>query len=168
VTAIEKDHILHGKLQASYPDVDFIHGDALKVEWPPFDKCVSNLPYRISKRFLLKLIQSEFEIAVIVVQKEFAEKLVAKPGSRNYGLISAAVHCGCVIELLDVIPKNAFKPQPKVQSRIVRLNQKRKVDNDFLIFLARLFQRRNKKLGDKRVREYSPEEFQDMFKKKDG
>jgi 16S rRNA (adenine1518-N6/adenine1519-N6)-dimethyltransferase len=165
VVAIEKDKIFYGKLQASYPHVDFIHGDALKVKWPGFDKCVSNLPYRISKKFFLKLIQGDFKLAVIVVQKEFAEKLVAKTGSRNYGFISVAVQLFCDIELLDIIPKNAFKPQPKVQSQVVRLTQKKKADNHFLIFLAKLFQRRNRKMGEKRVKDLSPEEFMAIFEK---
>jgi len=164
VTAIEKDRELFLKLTDSFPSLDIIQGDALKVNWPPFDKCVSNLPYLISKKFLLKLLQHDFELAVLVLQREFAEKLAAKPGSREYGVVSVCAQVCCNVELLDGIPRNAFKPQPKVESRIVQLKQRETLDKGFLDFVTIQFQKRNKKLGDRRVRDLSSQELLALYK----
>jgi len=168
VNAIEKDRVLFGKLQVSYPRIDFILGDALELDWPPFDKCVSNLPYRISKPFILKLLGHKFKMAVLVLQEEFAQKLVTKPGEKNYGAVSVCAQLCCDIELLDKVPRNAFKPQPRVESCIVRLRQKRILERGFLDFVAALFQRRNKKLGNFRVRDLSPQDFLILYEKKNG
>lgn len=164
VTAIEKDSELFKEIKEKFPDLDVINADVLKTDWPQFDKCVSNLPYLISKKFLLKLLQHEFELSVIVVQREFAEKLVAKPGSKEYGVVSVCAQSCCDLELLDRIPKNAFKPQPKVESQIVRLKQKEVLNKGFLDFVTLQFQKRNKKVGEKRVRDFSPEEFKEWQK----
>jgi 16S rRNA (adenine1518-N6/adenine1519-N6)-dimethyltransferase len=168
VNAIEKDQMLFGKLQVSYPRIDFILGDALELEWPPFDKCVSNLPYYISKPFSLKLLQHKFKMAVLVLQEEFAQKLVAKPGEKNYGAVSVCAQLCCDIELLDKVPRNAFKPQPRVNSRIVRLRQKRLLEKGFLDFVASVFQRRNRKLGEFRIRDLTPQDFLILYEKKNG
>jgi 16S rRNA (adenine1518-N6/adenine1519-N6)-dimethyltransferase len=164
VTAIERDAGLASRLMETFPDLDVIQGDGIKIEWPKFDKCVSNLPYLISKKFIMKLLQEEFELAVIVLQEEFAQKLVAKPGDKNYGAVSVCTQLSCSVELLDVIPKNAFKPQPKVSSRIVRLNQGSILERGFLEYVQKTFQKRNKKLGNKRVRDHSPQEFLEMYR----
>jgi|GEM_PF-362563 len=163
VTAIEKDSAIAGSLAEKMPGIDIIASDALKVRWPPFDKCISNLPYLISKPFMLKLLQHDFKLAVIVLQREFAEKLAAKPGDKDYGVVSVYAQLCCEIELLDKIPKNAFKPQPKVESQIVRLRPKQKLDKGFLDFVTKLFQGRNKKLGEKRVNQLTPEELLSMY-----
>jgi 16S rRNA (adenine1518-N6/adenine1519-N6)-dimethyltransferase len=163
VTAIERDKGFYRSLREGFPGIEIIRGNALKIGWPVFDKCVSNLPYLISKKFVLKLLQHDFKLSVLVLQKEFAEKLAAEPGERNYGTVSVCAHAGCKVELLDTIPKNAFKPQPKVESRMVRLTQKKKLDKDFIDFVTLRFQHRNKKLGDKRVRDFSPKEFLSLY-----
>lgn len=159
VIAIEKDDKLFIKVKEKFPDHKIINGDALKIEWPQFDKCVSNLPYSISKPFVLKLLQHDFQVAVLVLQKEFAEKLAAKPGSKNYGVTSVCAQACCDIELLDKVPRNAFKPQPHVTSQIVRLKLKKTLDRDFLGFVTEVFQLRNKKAGEKRVFQLTPHEL---------
>jgi len=166
VTAIEKDlKLVEGLkvLKGEYPSLDIIHGDALKIKWPPFDKCVSNLPYLISKKFTLRLLQEDFELAVLVLQREYAKKLAAKPGDKEYGVVSVCAQICCGVELLDTIPKNAFKPQPKVESQIVRLTKKEVLEKSFIDFVTKLFQKRNKKVGEKRVRDISPSEFFSLY-----
>jgi len=98
-----------------------IKGDALKVEFPKFDKFVANIPYQISTPLTFKLFKHDFKLAVITYQKEFAERLVAKPGSKKYGRLSVVAKAYCKAEILDVIPPKAFKPKPKVESAIVRI-----------------------------------------------
>ncbi len=165
VTAIEKDPAFAGVLNRKFPELKLINADAIKVEWPPFDKCVSNLPYLISKKFLLKLLQHDFELAVLVLQREFAEKLGAKPGDRAYGVVSVCAQACCDVELLDKIPRNAFRPQPRVESQIVRLRKKTSLDEGFTGFVTKTLQNRNKKCGEKRVRDLSPAELLQVYNK---
>lgn len=164
VTAVEKDMNLFLEIKKKFPCVNAINADAVKTNWPPFGKCVSNLPYLISKKFLLKLLQREFELAVLVLQEEFAEKLVAKPGSKNYGVVSVCAQLCCDVELLDKVPRNAFKPQPKVESRIVRLRKREKLEKGFLDLVTKIFQKRNKRVDDKRVRDLTPEELLKLYR----
>ncbi len=166
VTAIEKDSELFDELEDKFPSMVLLNEDAIKVNWPTFNKCVSNLPYLISKKFFLKLFQNEFDLAVIVVQKEFAEKLVANVGDKDYGVVSVCAQLCCDVELLDKIPRNAFKPQPRVESRIVRMKQTRILDKGLLEFITLHFQQRNKLLGEKRVRDITPTEFLTLYEKK--
>ena len=71
-------------------------------------------------------IEHDFELGVIIYQKEFADKMAAPAGSRNYGRLSVSVQARAEVELLDVVPKECFAPIPKVDSRIVRLRPKGK------------------------------------------
>jgi 16S rRNA (adenine1518-N6/adenine1519-N6)-dimethyltransferase len=165
VSAIERDGKLIEELKSSYPDLDLIYADAIKADWPRFNKCVSNLPYQISKKFVLKLLQQKFDLCVVVLQREFAKKLVAKPGDKSYGVVSVCAQFCSDMSLLDEIPKNAFRPQPKVKSQIVQIVFKIILEPGFLAFLTRIFQKRNRKLGEKRARDYSPEQLFEIYKR---
>jgi 16S rRNA (adenine1518-N6/adenine1519-N6)-dimethyltransferase len=103
--------------------VEYIHGDALKVKFPPFNKVVSNLPYSISTPVTFRLLEPdiEFETAVLMYQLEFAERLAAGPGSKDYGRLSVSVYVRAKVELLDKVPSSAFYPRPKVDSCLVRM-----------------------------------------------
>ncbi|MBP1912343.1 16S rRNA (adenine(1518)-N(6)/adenine(1519)-N(6))-dimethyltransferase RsmA [Thermococcus stetteri] len=146
VYAIEKDHRIVEILRAEYdwPNVEIIEGDALKVEWPEFNKMVSNLPYQISSPVTFKLLRHEFERAVLIFQLEFAERMVAEPGDKNYSRLSLMVRAKARAELVERIGKGAFWPRPKVDSAVVVLEPKppkEKVDlNENLV--KALFQHR--------------------------
>ncbi|HIP62780.1 MAG TPA: ribosomal RNA small subunit methyltransferase A [Archaeoglobus profundus] len=101
--------------------LELIHGDAVKIEFPEFDKFVSNIPYQISSPITFKLFKHKFKLAVLMYQREFAERLVAKPGSKKYGRLSVVARAYCRAEILDIIPPTAFRPRPKVESAIVRI-----------------------------------------------
>jgi len=124
VHTIEKDVRLAG-ICRKIKGVDVIEGDALEVVFPEFNKIVSNIPYHISGPLTFKFLEHEFELAVIIYQKEFADKMAAPAGSRNYGRLSVSVQARAGVELLDVGPKECFAPVPKVDSRIVRLRPKK-------------------------------------------
>jgi 16S rRNA (adenine1518-N6/adenine1519-N6)-dimethyltransferase len=128
-----------------------IHGDALKTDFPHFTKFVSNIPYKISSPLTFKLLKHDFKLAVVMYQKEFAERLIAKQGSESYGRLSIIVKSYCKAEILEFVPKTAFKPIPKVDSAIVRFIpepeitvHKREVFEDLVRFV---FSRRRKMLG---------------------
>lgn len=128
-----------------------IEGDALKVEFPNFDKFVANIPYQISSPLTFKLLKHDFKLAVITYQKEFAERLVAREGSKRYGRLSVIAKAYCKAEILDRIPPKAFKPKPKVESVIVRIVPSPEIEvrnKDVFEDLVRFaFSRRRKKFG---------------------
>ena len=121
VIAIESDGRLAAHLRRSLPEADIIHGDALKVEWPAFDVMVSNLPYQISSPLTFRLLATPFDRAVLMYQWEFARRMVAAPGTADYSRLSVGVYVRASCEILERVPRNAFRPQPKVNSALVRL-----------------------------------------------
>ncbi|WP_456421295.1 16S rRNA (adenine(1518)-N(6)/adenine(1519)-N(6))-dimethyltransferase RsmA [Thermococcus sp.] len=126
VYAIEKDRRIIEILRREYnwPNVELIEGDAVRVNWPEFNKMVSNLPYQISSPVTFKLLRHEFERAVLIYQLEFAERMVAKPGDRNYSRLSLMVQAKANVELVERIGRGAFWPKPKVDSAVVVLEPK--------------------------------------------
>lgn len=128
VYAIEADSRVIEILRTEYswPNVELIEGDAIKVEWPPFTKMVSNLPYQISSPVTFKLLRYDFERAVLIYQLEFAERLVARPGERNYSRLSLMVQASAKVELVERIGRGAFWPKPKVDSAVVVIEPKPK------------------------------------------
>jgi 16S rRNA (adenine1518-N6/adenine1519-N6)-dimethyltransferase len=146
VYAIEKDSRLVKILLAEYdwPNVEIIEGDALKVEFPEFNKIVSNLPYQISSPITFRFLECEFERAVLIYQLEFAQRMVAEPGDKNYSRLSLMVRAKTHAELVERIGRGAFWPRPKVDSAVVVLEPKppsERIDLDENLVRA-LFQHR--------------------------
>jgi len=121
VIAIEKDSRLASFLEGLGGRVEIVRGDALKISWPKFDAMVSNLPYQISSPVLFKLLDHQFDRAVLMVQREFAERLVAPPRTKDYSRLTVNVAHRAECEILETVPRSAFFPQPRVDSAIVRL-----------------------------------------------
>lgn len=161
VIAVEKDPRLvrilkrrHGRTKK----LRIIEGDVLKAKLPRFNKVVCSPPYYISSRLVLLLISKRFRSAVLTLQKEFAERLAAKPGSRNYGRISVMVQHKSSVELAGVIGRDSFRPAPKVDSMVVVIRKKRpevrvKSERLFTDMVRFLFTQRRKKAG-KVLRQY--------------
>ncbi|NJE42388.1 16S rRNA (adenine(1518)-N(6)/adenine(1519)-N(6))-dimethyltransferase RsmA [Thermococcus sp. GR6] len=128
VYAIEKDPRLVEILRKEYnwSNVEIIEGDALKVDFPEFNKIVSNLPYQISSPITFRFIRYGFERAVLIYQLEFAQRMVARPGDRNYSRLSLMVQAKAYVELVERIGRGAFYPRPKVDSAVVVLEPKPK------------------------------------------
>lgn len=121
VVAIESDRRFAEYLRRAIPDAEIVHGDALKAEWPDFDVMVSNLPYQISSPLTFRLLATPFDRAVLMYQWEFAKRMVAPPGSEDYSRLSVGVYVRAACTILERVPRNAFRPQPKVNSALVRL-----------------------------------------------
>ncbi|XP_060047279.1 probable dimethyladenosine transferase isoform X3 [Erinaceus europaeus] len=98
-------------------------GDVLKADLPFFDACVANLPYQISSPFIFKLLLHRpfFRCAVLMFQREFALRLVAKPGDKLYCRLSINTQLLARVDHLMKVGKNNFKPPPKVESSVVRI-----------------------------------------------
>lgn len=123
VVAVESDNILAEILKEEFEstNVDIIHADALKLEFPAFNKVISNLPYSISSEITFKLLSYDFEFAILMYQKEFADRMVAKTGIKDYSRLTVNVGYMADCEILETVPKGAFRPPPEVKSAIIRL-----------------------------------------------
>ncbi len=124
VVAVEADARLCRvlpEIMSAYSNFELIHGDALKVDFPKFDKIVSNLPYQISSDITFKFLEYNFDYAVLMYQKEFARRMAAKAGADDYSRLSVGVYYRADCRVLFNVPKGAFYPQPKVDSSVVLL-----------------------------------------------
>ncbi len=163
VIAVESDgrliKVLVERL-AGLSNVKILHGDALRIELPDFDKVVSNLPYQISSDITFKILEHKFDTAVLMFQKEFADRLMAASGSKNYSRLTVNVYYRANVELLDEVPPAAFYPQPKVTSRIVRLKPREPPFDvaDFKFFnnvVRALFQHRRQRVRNALLRSFA-------------
>lgn len=104
-------------------NLQIIQGDVLKVDLPFFDICVANLPYQISSPFLFKLLAHRplFRCAVVMFQLEFAQRLTAKPGDELYCRLSVNTQLLAKVDNLIKVGKANFRPPPKVDSLVVRI-----------------------------------------------
>lgn len=129
VTAVELDKKLPAVLAETlkaYDNVTIVPGDILKVNIPeimgegPF-KVAANLPYYITTPILMALLERHLPITrmVTMVQKEVAERMIAKPGSRTYGALSVAVQYYTEPEIVLDVPPRSFIPAPEVDSVVI-------------------------------------------------
>jgi 16S rRNA (adenine1518-N6/adenine1519-N6)-dimethyltransferase len=125
VIAVEKDPVLVRELTETfrdYPNIVIIEGDILKTNpLPDFNKLVSTPPYYLSSKLALFLSKTKFDMAGVVLQKEFGERLLAEPGTREYGRLTVSVRRRLNIEKIREISRTAFRPRPKVDSILLRM-----------------------------------------------
>ena len=148
VISVEKDKELYSQALEkfeNYSNLTLVHGDGFKMDLD-FSIFVSNLPYSESRNAIEWLAQREFSHGILMVQKEFAEKLFAKPGSKNHKAITVLVsHCVEIKHLMDV-KKSVFSPPPKVDSVILKLTKKHQISKDIIKTVNKLFSYRRKTL----------------------
>ncbi|MDR0309484.1 MAG: 16S rRNA (adenine(1518)-N(6)/adenine(1519)-N(6))-dimethyltransferase RsmA [Candidatus Methanoplasma sp.] len=153
VTCIEIDDTLSDYIQRTYGDrLRLIRGDAVKVPFPPFDVFVSNLPYSVSTPIIFKLLDYDFRKAVVMVQREFADRMTADVGSPDYSRLTVNLFYKADCRLLENVPRSRFKPQPKVDSAVVEIVPRPApfgVISEELFFIVTeiAFNHRRKKIG---------------------
>jgi 16S rRNA (adenine1518-N6/adenine1519-N6)-dimethyltransferase len=150
VIAIEVDPELASSLNR-FENVELVMGDALEQDFPHFNKVISNLPYSISSPLTFKLLEYAFDLGILMYQHEFAKRMVATPGGKDYGRLSIAVQYRANVEILEIVPRLAFTTPPKVDSAIVRLVPRPppyevKDVGFFMKFIKAAFSQRRKKL----------------------
>lgn len=122
VTCIELDPALAGYIEREFGgSVELIRGDAVKVPFPPFDRFVSNLPYSASTPIIFKLLGCRFEKAVVMVQREFADRMVADVGGTEYSRLTVDLFYRAECRILEGVPASRFRPKPKVDSALVEI-----------------------------------------------
>src|ERR1043165_520331 len=191
--AVEVDRMLSTELRFKYrlqPQVEIIEADVLKLDFrtvlnrtigplndlrplkPARAHVVGNLPYYITSDILLRLFEfhDQFDVIVIMVQREVADRIAAKPGSRDYGLLSATAQLYTRVEKLFTLPPGAFIPPPKVHSSVLRLTVAPRFDElqvrpvEFIDFLKLAFGMKRKTLLNNLRTKYSEEKVRSALK----
>jgi 16S rRNA (adenine1518-N6/adenine1519-N6)-dimethyltransferase len=184
--AVELDRMMSAELRFKYrlqPQVEIIEADVLKLDFrtvlnrtigplndlrplkPSPARVVGNLPYYITSDILLRLFEfhDQFDVTVIMVQREVADRIAAEPGSRDYGLLSATAQLYAKVEKLFTLPPEAFAPPPKVHSTVLRLTMaprfaELKVNPvEFIGFLKTAFAMKRKTLLNNLKKDYREE-----------
>ena len=192
--AIELDRVLAAQLRMNFsltPNVEIIEGNVLAIdfdtlfgpkpgstrpgmEWKPEPvRVVGNLPYFITSEILLRLFEYRryFDVILLMVQREVADRLAARPGGSEYGLLSATAQLYARVEKLFTLPPDAFSPPPKVQSSVVRLSIASRVENlrvperGFVNFLKQSFGQKRKTLWNNLKSQYQAKQLREALDK---
>lgn len=121
------------------------------MDFPEFDKVVSNLPYSISSEITFKLLRYKFKLGILMYQYEFAARMVSPPGRKDYSRLTVDTYYFADASILMKVPKGAFQPAPEVDSAVVKLVPRPspfevRDEAFFLEFVAAVFSQRRKKL----------------------
>jgi len=177
VISIEADYTLYINAKEKFSDIDNLelrHNDGFKSS-QKFSIFVSNLPYSKSRKAMEWLIQKKFSRAIVMVQKEFYEKLVAK--GKNRKAISILVNHSADIEKIINVNKTNFTPPPKVDSVVLKLTRKKTLSKELIQTVNKLFSYKRKNLqnilkqfgkkieSDKRLEDLSGDEIIKIAKK---
>jgi len=177
VISIETDYTLYKNAKESFSDIDnleLVHGDGFKSS-QKFSIFVSNLPYSNSRKAMEWLIQKKFSHAVVMIQKEFYEKLTAT--GKNRKAVSILVNYSTEIEKISNVSKNNFTPPPKIDSVVLKFTRKKTLSIELIQTVNRMFSYKRKNIqnilkqfgkkiaSDKRLEELSSEEIINIAKK---
>jgi 16S rRNA (adenine1518-N6/adenine1519-N6)-dimethyltransferase len=154
VSVVERDPDLVSFLRGEFADdieagdLTVIAGDALEVDLPDFSASVSNLPYGASSEIAFDLLPRKRPL-VLMFQREFAERMVAEAGDDDYGRLSVSAQHYADVELVEHVPAEAFDPQPRVESAVVRCTPRAPEyevadETFFLRFVKAVFTQRRK------------------------
>ena len=166
---VDKGFMEKAKEQLRYENLELVSSDPFKITALDFEVFVSNLPYSRSRDAIEWLATQKFYRGVIMVQREFAEKLVAAPGAKGYRAISAlAGHCFKMSQITSV-GRKSFSPQPEVESVVLKIVPTNTVTRETIKRLNLLFSRRNRRassvaaragmaefVGEKRIDQLPP------------
>lgn len=175
IISIEADRQLFERLDefTQYDNLELEHGDGFKTG-RKFSIFVSNLPYSKSREAIEWLMQKTFSHGIVMVQKEFAQKLMTRNKRRALGVLA---NYAFDIELLSKVGKNNFDPPPKIDSMILKLTQKKVVKKELINAVNLIFSFRRKTLhnicekfgiendSDKRLDDLTGEEIIKIAKK---
>lgn len=169
VVAVEIDQRLLPVLEEQFQDkshVTILHGDALQVDFyqiikDHFADCkqvhvVANLPYYVTSPILIRLLEEKYPLTniVVMIQKEVAERIIAKPGSKDYGSLSVLMQYFTEVKWITKVPSHVFIPRPKVDSAVIRLDLRQepavivKDENVFFQIVRASFAQRRKTLAN--------------------
>ena len=155
--AVELDDEKVVYLEKNYPDIKgkIIHQSILDIE-APFDQpfiLIGNFPYNISTQIVFKVLEWKEQVPIMIgmFQKEVAQRIVSKPGTKVFGILSVLVQIFYEVEYLFDVPPESFNPPPKVISSVIRLKRKTnpipiKSERSLFILVKAAFNQRRKML----------------------
>ncbi len=166
VIAVEKDKLLAERLgEKNLHNLEIINMDILDFDFSCADKIVANIPFKISSAILEKIFESK-KPAVLILQKEFAERLIARPGERNYSKLSVAASYFCECKIMEKVSAKKFRPIPKVDAAVVRILPKEpafETNENFWRLVDALFRHKKKivraALRDEKIKIDLPKEL---------
>lgn len=126
LVALEMDEELALRLDERWPNLEVIKMDALKFPWESLNerpcKIIGNLPYNVGSKLIWDIVSkvNTLQMAVFMVQHEVANRLTAQPGTKAFGGLTAWVKNYCTTTYLFKVPPTVFRPQPKIDSAVVR------------------------------------------------
>ena len=193
IIAIEFDRMLATELRVKYsrePRMEVLEGDVLAIDFrtvlhrtigplndlrplkPERARLLGNLPYYITSDILLHIFKfhDQFDVIVIMVQREVADRIAARPGSRDYGLLSATAQLYTQVEKLFTLPPGAFAPPPKVHSSVLRMKVAPRFEElgvaaeEFIEFLKLAFAMKRKTLLNNLRKRYAEEQIRAALK----
>ena len=148
LTSIEIDPEVCEFLRDNFPNLELVEGDALEVKWPKANKVVANIPYQISSPLIDVITRTNsIDYVVILVQEEFAERLVVEWESDRGSLgMCSMLDWDCTLEMR--VGPHCFTPSPQVHSRLVTMKRKESPANSKLakLLIRQAFAQRRKKL----------------------
>jgi len=161
LVAVELDSVLAARLREDYESVEVLRQDILTTDLAALAggeklAVVGNLPYYITSQILLHLFENNTVIdrAVLMVQREVAERIAAQPGTRDYGLLTATTQLYARVDNLFTLPPSSFSPPPEVYSTVIRLHFRAQFrhfgvfPDTFIPFLRQIFAQKRKTLGN--------------------
>jgi 16S rRNA (adenine1518-N6/adenine1519-N6)-dimethyltransferase len=171
VVAIEMDNALAAQLRERWsnePHLNLVEGNALNFDWTQWGAGVlaGNLPYYVATAIISKYLANPGPLtqAVFLIQKEVAERITAKPGTRDFGYLSVECQYLATAEYLFSVPPGAFRPPPKVDSAVIRLTPRAEAICDetgaFLDFASMCFRQKRKTLRNNLAERYSKEKLE--------
>jgi 16S rRNA (adenine1518-N6/adenine1519-N6)-dimethyltransferase len=193
--AVEKDYRLFDSLRSEFKHLklfELINEDFLDYNFNSSDgtvKVVGNIPYNLTSQIVSRLVdlRSRIDSAVLMVQKEVADRLASVPATKSYGAISVRLQLTGHVKKLFLVPPTCFHPEPKVDSRVVRISFHRREplrkEGEFVTFVKKAFGMRRKmirhfishyygksalsKIGEsfqiKRIESLPPEDIYNLF-----
>jgi 16S rRNA (adenine1518-N6/adenine1519-N6)-dimethyltransferase len=138
LTAIEIDNRIIDELTDRFPNVNFVHKDILKIDFEAILKpnvqyrVMGNIPFNLTSPIFFKLIKnrSHFLDAMFIIQLEVAQRIVANPNTKNYGILSVILNYFADVNLEFEISPNVFYPKPKVKSAVIKLDFTKTLDDN--------------------------------------
>jgi len=144
IISIEDDKKLFHEMEEKFGSLDNLnlkYGNGFKIN-QNFSILVSNLPYSQSRTAVEWLLQKKFTRAIVMLQKDFVQKLLAS--GKNRRAISILTDYGFNIEILKHVKKHNFSPIPKIDSVIIQITQKQQLKKELILNVNKLFSYRRK------------------------
>ncbi|MDR2461856.1 MAG: 16S rRNA (adenine(1518)-N(6)/adenine(1519)-N(6))-dimethyltransferase RsmA [Mycoplasmataceae bacterium] len=167
LTVIELDKRLADFIKRKYGNIEVINNDILNVDLDKISTnntiLVSNLPYSISSLVFIKFLKSKLNVFYCMIQKEMADRILAKPSSKKFNSFTVIINYCCAVERLLNVNRNNFFPSPNVDSVVIKLIKKNNYDKLFDNFISLCFASKRQTLYNNLKKKYDKEKISNIL-----